>query len=92
MTLVIKSASPQALFFYVPRYLWKMWEGGKIKMLVMQLDTPIVDDDVKKERKDMLVSYFKMNMNNHNFYAFKYFTCEALNFINVIVQIYVTDA
>ena len=24
----------QAILFYIPRYLWKTWEAGKIKMLV----------------------------------------------------------
>jgi len=81
----------QAVMFYIPRYLWKVWEGGKIKMLVMQLNSPIVDDDAKRERKSMLVSYFSMNMHNHNFYAFRFFVCELLNFVNVVGQIYFTD-
>ncbi|MPC34220.1 Innexin inx2 [Portunus trituberculatus] len=81
----------QAIMFYVPRYLWKIWEGGKVEMLVMQLNTPILDDDVKRERKAMLVDYFSLNLHNHNFYAFRFFACELLNFINVIGQIYFTD-
>ncbi|KAK4311262.1 hypothetical protein Pmani_011948 [Petrolisthes manimaculis] len=81
----------QAIMFYVPRYLWKIWEGGKVKMLVMQLNSPILDDDVKRDRKAMLVDYFSVNLHNHNFYAFRFFFCEVLNFVNVIGQIYFTD-
>lgn len=81
----------QALMFYIPRYLWMAYEGGKIKMLAADLDSPIVDDDIKKERKEMLVQYFYGNINSHNFYAFRFFACEVLNFINVIGQIYLTD-
>lgn len=81
----------QAILFYIPRYLWKVWEGGKVKMLVMQLNSPIVDDDAKRERKSMLVNYFAMNLHNHNFYALRFFLCEVLNFINVVGQIYFTD-
>ncbi|XP_018021806.1 innexin inx2 [Hyalella azteca] len=81
----------QAIMFYIPRYLWKVWEAGKVKMLVMQLNSPIVDDDAKRERKKMLVNYFNVNMHNHNFYAYRFFFCELLNFANVVGQIYFTD-
>ncbi|XP_055841964.1 innexin inx2 [Episyrphus balteatus] len=81
----------QAIMFYVPRYLWKSWEGGRLKMLVMDLNSPIVNEECKKDRKKILVDYFTDNLNNHNFYAYRFFTCEALNFINVILQIFFVD-
>lgn len=77
--------------FYIPRYLWKVLEGGKVKMLAAELNTPIVDEDMKKSRIGMMVKYFNINMNTHNPYAIKYIVCEALNFVNVIGQIYFTD-
>lgn len=82
---------PQAILFYIPRYLWKVFEGGKIKMLVAQLNTPIVDEEVKKSRVEMMVKYFSINLNTHNQYAIKFIICEALNFVNVVGQIYFTD-
>ncbi len=81
----------QAILFYVPRYLWKTWEGGRIKMLVLDLNCPIVNDDCKNDRKKILVDYFDENLNRHNFYAFRFFLCEAFNFINVVGQIYFMD-
>lgn len=27
----------QAVMFYTPRYLWKMWEGGRLKALASDL-------------------------------------------------------
>ena len=81
----------QALLFYMPRYIWKTLEGGKVKKLVAELNSPIVDEEVKKNRLNMMVSYFNLNLHNHNTYAIKYIACEVLNFINVIVQIYWTD-
>ena len=39
----------------------------------------------------MLVGYCHANMHNHSFYAYKFFLCEVLNFINVVGQIYFTD-
>ena len=57
----------QAALFYLPRFLWKIWEGGRIKMLVqgrklenifhkilfscIDLNVPIVDTDQKEDRK-----------------------------------------
>lgn len=81
----------QAILFYVPRYLWKTWEGGRIKMLVLDLNSPIVDTMCKNERKKILVDYFHENIHRHNFYAFRFFICEALNFVNVVGQIYFMD-
>jgi len=81
----------QAILFYIPRYLWKTWEGGRIKMLVLDLNCPVVNEEAKDERKKILVDYFSDNLNRHNFYAFRFFICEALNFINVVGQIYFMD-
>ena len=81
----------QALLFYIPRYLWKTWEAGKMKMLVLDLNCPIIAEETKNERKKLLVDYFASNLHNHNFYAIRFFICEVLNFINVIGQIYFVD-
>merc|ERR1712071_149453 len=81
----------QALLFYIPRYLWKTWEAGKMKMLVLDLGCPIIAEDTKNERKKLLVDYFASNLHNHNFYALRFFICELLNFVNVIGQIYFVD-
>ncbi|CAL7949269.1 unnamed protein product [Xylocopa violacea] len=81
----------QAILFYVPRYLWKTWEGGRIKMLVLDLNCPVMSDDCKTERRKLLVDYFASNWHEQNFYAFRFFLCEVLNFINVVGQIYFMD-
>lgn len=81
----------QAILFYVPRYLWKSWEGGRIKMLVLDLNCPVVNDECKADRKKLLVDYFTTNLHTQNFYAFRFFLCEILNFVNVVGQIYFMD-
>ena len=78
----------QALMFYTPRFLWQSWEGGKAKMLVMELNCPIVDDGAKNDRKKLLVEYLTCNMHNHTMYALKFFFCEVLNFVNAVGQIF----
>uniref|UniRef100_U5EUV3 Innexin n=1 Tax=Corethrella appendiculata TaxID=1370023 RepID=U5EUV3_9DIPT len=81
----------QAMLFYIPRYLWKTWEGGRIKMLVLDLNMPVVNEQCKEERKKILVEYFRENLHRHNFYAIRFFICEFLNLINVFGQIYFMD-
>ena len=62
-----------------------------ISMVFAGLNVPIVDADTKDDRKKILVNYFTDNRNNHDFYAFRFFFCELLNFVNVVGQIYFTD-
>jgi len=81
----------QALCFYIPRYLWKMWEAGKLNMLVQGLNVPIVDPSIKVDRLQILVDYFLDRKNNNDWYAMRFFFCEALNFVNVIGQIFFID-
>ena len=32
----------QSILFYIPRWLWKNWEAGKIHALMMDLDIGVV--------------------------------------------------
>lgn len=80
-----------AICFYVPRHLWKCFEGGRIKMLVEDVNFHCISDEVKKKRMEILVNYFMENRHLQNFYAYRFFACEILNFVNVIAQIYFVD-
>lgn len=82
----------QGMMFYIPRYLWKMWEGGRIRAIILGLNNPIMSADKKEENRKVLVSYLFENLGNHNLYAIEYFFCEILNFANVIGQMYLMDA
>ncbi|XP_045615509.2 innexin inx2 [Procambarus clarkii] len=81
----------QAGMFYVPRYMWKSWEGGRVRGLVGELCLPISSPDLRKERINMAVNYFDKNLHHHNLYAYQFFVCELLNFVNVVGQFYFTD-
>ena len=74
----------QALLFYIPRWLWKNWEAGKIKALMMDLDLGIISEVEKRQKKKLLLDYLYSNLKNHNFWAYRYFFCELLGLINVI--------
>ena len=53
-------------------------------MLVQDMNVPIVDADTKKDRIKLLVDYFTINRNNHEWYALRFFLCELLNLVNII--------
>lgn len=81
----------QAMIFYLPRYVWKLWEGGRIKSLVMDLNQPIIEQEIKEERTKLLIDYFAANLHTQNFYAVRFFLCELFNLINVFGQMYFMD-
>jgi len=81
----------QALMFYIPKHLWKVWEAGKISMLVQKMNVPILEPEKKKDRIESIVGYFDQNKHKHNLYAYKFFFCEMLNFINIVGQIFFMD-
>jgi hypothetical protein len=44
----------QSILFYVPRWLWKNWEAGKIHALMMDLDIGVVQVDTLRMRSNLL--------------------------------------
>jgi len=79
----------QALAFYVPHYIWKSAEGGKISMMIQDLNkTDLEDPETKKDRREAAVGYFVRTKGSHQLYVAKYVFCEMLNFVNVIGQLY----
>ena len=81
----------QAIFFYVPHYLWKAAEGGKIKNLVLGLNNPIMQEEEKENSRKLLVGYLQRNIGQHNSSFLVYCVAEILNFVNVIGQMKLMD-
>ncbi|XP_073945600.1 innexin inx2-like [Choristoneura fumiferana] len=82
----------QSVMFYTPRYLWKIWEGGRLKTLASDLTSPMVTKDWPEYRRGELVCYLThSSMYSHNMYALRYAFCEILNLINVVGQIFLLD-
>lgn len=81
----------QALLFYTPYYLWKMWENGRIKMLSTNLNVPILNNKDRKERQSAVANYLFENLHHHNIYLFRFILCELLNLMNIIAQIFFID-
>ncbi|XP_033330437.2 innexin 7 [Megalopta genalis] len=97
----------QAIFFYLPHYIWRSAEGGRLKFMVSGLhlsslalqDEPMkLDNDVvipsKKNRDDKIRQIrvaFVNRIHLNRPWAYYLGLCEVLNFINVLAQIYLTD-
>lgn len=81
----------QALGFYVPRFLWKMTEGGLTRNLVLGLNNPILNQEDKSGSLNLLSDYFYTNMHLHNTRFLIYTMTEVLNLLNVIIQMIAMD-
>ena len=97
----------QAILFYIPHYLWRSAEGGRLKILVSGLnmaslalrETSLQTENgisvpSKQDRDDKIrqihVSFInRIHLNRP--WAYYLGLCEVLNFINVLMQIYLTD-
>lgn len=82
----------QAIMFYVPRYLWKIWEGGRLRSLVLDLHDPILKPEAKRDQIHQLSTYLRDNFTYHNSYFYHFLFCETFNFMTVVVNIYGVDA
>jgi hypothetical protein len=80
----------QAVCFYAPRYIWKIFEGNRLRTIMLGLDCPILVDAHK--RREVLIKYFQHNLGGHRLYYSAYVVCEALAFLNVIIQMYLIDS
>ena len=78
----------QAILFYVPRWLWKNWEAGKVSALRMDLNLGIISEVEKKLKKKLLIDYMYSNLKHHNFWAYRYFFCELLTLVNICGEIH----
>ncbi|XP_046398257.1 innexin inx2-like [Ischnura elegans] len=70
----------QAVLFYVPFYLWNLWEGGRIRSLVLSVSQPVVEmgeGDESPQRTvepvvKSLIMYWEHHLHYHDSYAFRY--------------------
>jgi len=52
----------------------------------------VLSREEKTEQLDLLIQYLKSNFKYHNTYFYYFVICEVLNFLNVIVQMYLVDS
>ena len=47
----------ETVFFYLPRFLWKGAENGKVAMLVGNLKDPLLSDKAKETQINEIIKY-----------------------------------
>lgn len=82
----------QAVLFYVPRFIWRFCEGGRIQSLATDIeDGHLLPGKDRVGKKRQLVRYLTMSRGFHDWYAMAYFGCELLALTNVIGQMFILD-
>lgn len=77
----------QGVLFYIPHWVWKNWEEGKVRMVTDGIRGAVVGTkQMRIDKQNRLVQYFVDTLHMHNVYAAGYFLCEVLNFINVVSE------
>ena len=81
----------QAISFFLPRWLWKTWEGGKVGLLLSGITNPKQKVEEQKENEKYLVNYLVKTFHKHDQYALKYYFAEFLNVANVFLNIFLLN-
>lgn len=81
----------QGLLFHLPHYLWKVWENGLIKAITGGLRVALLSDQERNKKKEIVVDYIHNHLGCHKRYALKYFLCELICLINLLIQLWATN-
>ena len=82
----------QGILFHLPHRLWKQHEHGKIRHLTAGIRGHIVgDSETRKSQCETLSHHLQPTLNSHLRFALAHITCETLNFVNAIANIYLID-
>lgn len=77
----------QALLFYMPHYLWKLWENGMISSICKRLhENRFAPNDYFETNYDIIYyiqNIFRLNRS----LVYKYYVCHVLCLLNLVVQI-----
>ncbi|XP_025993000.2 innexin inx3 [Solenopsis invicta] len=82
----------QGVLFYIPHWMWKQWEEGKMRIISDGMRGAILESKPERQaRLEKLAQYVMETLHLHNSYAAGYFFCEILNFANVVGNIFFID-
>uniref|UniRef100_A0A336LNF3 Innexin n=1 Tax=Culicoides sonorensis TaxID=179676 RepID=A0A336LNF3_CULSO len=81
----------QAVACYTPKFLWDAFEGGLMRTIVMGLKLGICSEEEKCAKKQVLIEYLLKHLKRHKLYMVRYFICEALCLINIVIQLYLMN-
>ena len=81
----------QGVLFYVPHWIWKMFEDHRIRRLINGMVEPGLEEKKRRQRQELVVRYLVESKGSNEWYAYQYVFCEILNFVNVILNLALTD-
>jgi hypothetical protein len=83
----------QALSFYVPKYIWKIWEGGRLRVLVAGLEEGkrMNSSNLEIEMEETLEVFLRERGGWGLSYAYRFYFCELLNALNSALQLWAMD-
>lgn len=81
----------QGIFFYLPRYVWKCWEKGMMRALVLNLQDPLLPPAECQKSYKLLSHALHLHWGHFSSYFKKYIFCELLTLINVLGQMWLLD-
>jgi len=82
-----------AAIFYIPRHLWKMWDGGRMSLICSNMKEEARNDAENEKRVTHLMNYFDRPLYNRNRrYVIQHLVCEGLNSIAVLSVWVLTDS
>jgi len=76
----------QAATMYFPKLIWNSAEGGLMKAISEGLNKALYLEEEVDEKRRVVVNYVSQHIKMHNGYVFKYWLCEALCFVMIIVN------
>lgn len=83
----------QSCLFYLPHYVFKQWEAGKVQGIIANLHRPelLVQADGRRHHQRALATYFVRTQNTHTWWAIKVYLANLLFLANVIMNMYLMD-
>ncbi|XP_033158999.1 innexin inx4 [Drosophila mauritiana] len=82
----------ESFVFYMPAFLWKIWEGGRLKHLCDDFHKMAVCKDKSRTHLRVLVNYFSSDYKETHFrYFVSYVFCEILNLSISILNFLLLD-
>ncbi|XP_012253963.1 innexin inx1 [Athalia rosae] len=81
----------QAVMCYIPQWLWNTWENGFMRALIMGLNRGLCAEAEKCKKKSKMIDYILKHRTRHNQYVYRYYVCEALCLVNILVQLYLMN-
>lgn len=80
-----------AVLLHIPTFLWKLWEGGRMKTVCKDFGSPMVSPNWNGVESIRIVKYLRQRNYKtiHRVYAYRFLFCEILNFVTVIGTIWI---